>query len=224
MKANLYINFYIDKQPTRQAELEACLLANVNNPFLDRIIIVLDYKDKEQLIETLEKAEGKKAEKIHHVIKDNRPSYNYYFHLSHQFPDDINIIANTDMVIGRNALEILKKWKWKNHCLALSRWDYLCDNMNEHNTRHHANRDSQDVWMVKGRFKSIPEANFPLGKKGCDNRIAWLLDKHYIVINPSHTIRTFHYHLTGIRNYKPHGTNEDLVHPPYHLIIPSKLP
>ena len=95
--------------------------------------------------------------------------------------------------------------------------------MNDKIVRFHNRRDSQDCWIVKGRFKDIPQANFTLGKKGCDNKIAYLLSKYYDVINPSQSIRTFHLHLTNIRNYAPHGTSEDLVPPPYKFLVPCKL-
>lgn len=219
MKANIFINFYQDKQPTRQHELEACLLKNIENKELDRIIIVISKEDKDYLKELVGD-----TKKVYVAAMENRPSYNFYFKLTHQYPDDINIIANTDIVIEDDTIKKLKGWDWKNYCLALSRWDYTDNSMSSVMSKHHAHRDSQDVWAVKGRFKSIPEANFPLGKKGCDNRIAYLLDKHYILINPSQSIRTFHYHLTNIRNYAPHGTNEDLVPPPYHFVNTSKLP
>lgn len=218
MNANLYLNFYQDKEPTRQKELEACLLKNLDNGAFDRYIIVIDKKDVDYL-------KGLTNDKRVFIVATScRPSYNFYFKLSHNYPDDINIIANTDIVIEEDTILRLKGWNWKNYCLALSRWDYTDDTMDKNKSIHWAHRDSQDVWMVKGRFKDIPEADFPLGKKGCDNRIAFLLDKYYIVINPSNSIRIFHYHLTNIRNYAPHGTKKDLVEPPYKLVNPIKLP
>jgi len=96
--------------------------------------------------------------------------------------------------------------------------------MNKQVVRFYNRRDSQDAWIVQGNFKQIPEANFPLGKKGCDNKIAFLLSKKYIMLNPSRTIRTFHLHLTNVRNYAPHGTKEDLIPPPYKLIQPTNMP
>lgn len=219
IKANIYLNLYQDKHPTRQHEIEACLLKNLENKDFDRFIIVISKDDREYL-----KSLVKEDERVYIVVMDDRPTYNFYFKLTHQYPDDINIIANTDIVIESDTIKRLKGWNWRNYCLALSRWDYLDDTMSAARSKHHANRDSQDVWAVKGRFKSIPEADFPLGKKGCDNRIAYLLDKYYIVINPSQSIRTFHYHLTNIRNYAPHGTSKDLVLPPYMMVVPTKLP
>jgi len=219
MKANLYINFYRDKNLDRQNEIDSCLLKNLENHYMDRFIIVISDKDREYLKDLVND-----NRRVFVIIKEDRPTYNYYFNASFNYPDDINIVANTDIVIENDTVKRLKGWNWRNYCLALSRWDYLDDNMNKNNSKHWANRESQDVWMVKGRFKNIPEADFPLGKKGCDNRIAYLLAKYYDVINPSRSIRVFHYHLTNIRNYAPHGNPNDLIKPPYKLIFPTKLP
>lgn len=224
MKANLFINFYKDKQPTRQAELVACLIKNYLNHELDRMIIVISESDKEYLKQVFKDNGIKNTSKAYVIIKNNRPSYNYYFVASHQYPDDINMIANTDIVIDDANLRRLKRWNWRNYCLALSRWDYLDNSMDSTLTRHYANRDSQDIWIIKGRFKNIPEANFPLGIPSCDNKIAYLLDRYHIVINPSRSIRTFHYHLTNIRNYVQSGKDRIALPKPYKLLPPSKLP
>lgn len=219
MKANLFINFYVDKHPERDLELDKCLIKNVLNKEIDRIIIVLSGKDLRRLYEVLEKYD---TTKVFTITNEERPSYNYYFRLTREYNDDINIIANTDIVIDENSLKHLKKWNWRNYCLCLSRWDYLDNTMKS--SKHYRHRDSQDVWMLKGGFKEIKEADFCLGKKGCDNRIAYELSKFYQVINPSETIKTYHYHITNIKNYAPHGNPKDLISPPYKLIEPSKLP
>jgi hypothetical protein len=39
MKANLYINFYRDKNLDRQNEIDSCLLKNLENHYIDRFII-----------------------------------------------------------------------------------------------------------------------------------------------------------------------------------------
>ena len=106
--------------------------------------------------------------------------------------------------------------------MALSRWDIKTHDFAV--VRHFAEKDSQDTWALLGGFPEIPEANFPLGKKGCDNRIAHLLSNHFDVINPSKEIITYHYHISGIRNYAPQGTNEDLVAPPYKFLDCDSLP
>ena len=221
MKANLYINYYVDEKPERQHEIDMCLLANVENRDLDRVIIVLQRQHQEHLVQTLEHNNAHVSTKVFQILNEERPTYNYYFNLTAQYPEDINIIANTDIVVGVNTLKRLKRWNWGNYCLALTRWDYLDGTMNERNARFYGRPDSQDLWMVKGRFKDMPEANFRLGVMGCDNRIAYLLSEYYKVINPSKNIRIFHFHLTGIRNYD--RSIKRVFQPPYKILPPTKL-
>lgn len=226
MKANLFINYYIDNHPKRHREIVACLLSNIRNKHIDRLILVVGKEHLSNLSIVLKRNNLEEYEKQKVIISagESRPSYNEYFRMSNEYPDDINIIANTDMVIGDDTAKRIKLFKWDNYCMALSRWDYIDDGMRQDFARLHDRRDSQDVWIVKGRFKDIPEADFCLGKKGCDNKIAHLLSKYYNVINPSKSLRTFHYHLTNIRNYAPHGTTEDLILPPYKMLPTQKLP
>lgn len=221
MKANLFINFYVDNHPLRDLELDKCLVKNVLNKEIDRIIVVLTRKDLIHLNKVLEKYD---TTKVYTIINEERPSYNYYFRLTREYPYDINIIANTDIVMDDDSLKLLKTWNWRNYCLALSRWDYLNHEMSKHISRLYDHRDSQDTWILRGGFKDNKLADFCLGKKGCDNRIAHELSKFYNVINPSRSIMTFHYHITNIKNYAPHGNPKDLVKPPYKLIETSKLP
>lgn len=221
MNANLYINYYVDERPERQHELDACLIANLENHDLDRVTIVLQAQHQEHLAKTLENSKAHVSKKVFLNLNEERPTYNYYFNLTAQYPEDINVIANTDIVIGVNALARLKRWNWRNYCLALTRWDYLDNTMNEHNSRFYGKPDSQDIWMVKGGFKDIPEANFRLGVMGCDNKIAYLLSEYYNVINPSKNIRIFHFHLTGKRNYDRSVVR--VINPPYKLLPPTKL-
>ena len=81
--------------------------------------------------------------------------------------------------------------------------------------------DSQDTWIFHSKFlpsdKQIIRTNFLLGKAGCDNAIAYLFnDFGFIVFNEPYVIRTYHYHLSQIRNY----TAIDKINPPYLLIKP----
>jgi hypothetical protein len=129
--------------------------------------------------------------------------------------DDINIIANSDIYFD-STIELAKKIK-SNECFALSRWDIQSDGSAQHFNRS----DSQDVWIFRGQIKNV-SANFFLGYRGCDNRLAFEISRAgYKVSNPSLSIKTYHLHLTGIRNYNL--SNEFLVSDPYLQLPPSNL-
>jgi hypothetical protein len=57
----------------------------------------------------------------------------------------------------------------------------------------------------------------------CDNSIAHLLSvAEYEVKNPSRNLKTFHYHLTNIRNYLDiSGQATEIISPPYKLLPPT---
>ena len=226
MEINLFINYYVDKRRDRHREIVACFVNNINNIQIDRVVVFCNKRDVDNLNLVLKGNDfcDKQIEKVVFCDFEGRPTYNELFTKSSEYPNDINIIANTDITFESTGLDRLRSWNWKGYCIALTRWDYITRSMDSKIVKHYNRNDSQDCWIVKGRFKQIPEANFPLGKKGCDNRIAFLLSKYYQVINPSQTIRTFHFHLTNIRNYAPHGEEEDLIKPPYKMLKPMKLP
>ena len=55
---------------------------------------------------------------------DKRPTYQDFINYinANSNPDDIHIIANTDIYFDKN-IEVLKLINLKDTCLALSRWD-----------------------------------------------------------------------------------------------------
>jgi hypothetical protein len=145
------------------------------------------------------------------IFVEGRPTYNDYFRHTRKYPDCINVIANSDIYFD-NSILLLKDINWKaNTCIALSRWD-LQDNGS---TIHFERSDSQDVWAFYGGVPKIEGADFTLGIAGCDNVIAYLLNKSgYRIYNPSRDIKTIHYHVSGVRNYI-NGTTIQRLPPPY---------
>lgn len=225
MKTNLFINFYQDKNAERQKELVTCVLANIYNKALDTINIIVANKDLIALLTLKNYVDDAFVNKINIIPFELRPTYNHYFKFTEKYPDDINIISNKDIVMDEQSLLKLKQWDWKNYCLALSRWDFVNANMDINQAIHYNHADSQDTWMVKGAFKQCNEVNFGLGVAGCDNKIALLLEQHYIVINPSLSVKTYHYHLTNARNYTNIvGQAIERIQPPYKLVTPTVLP
>ena len=146
----------------------------------------------------------------------NKPTYDIFFQKINEVtgPDDINIICNSDIFFD-NSIALVSTMPDK-AVYALCRWDW-------HGPNHivFADRpDSQDTWIIKGRVDNV-FGNFCLGVLGCDNRIAYEFEKaKYKVSNPSKSIKTYHVHNSGIRNY----TRKDVVPKPYLTIPPSELP
>ncbi len=150
------------------------------------------------------------------VLKcDTKPTYEYFFEQINKVtgPDDINIICNSDIFFDE-TIELANHIKHK-QLFALSRWDYL------HPWRivFFDRADSQDTWIVRGKVEGV-FGSFTLGTRGCDNRIAHEFNKAgYEVLNPGKSIKTYHLHNSGIRNY----TMADVVPPPYLTVKPTTL-
>lgn len=150
---------------------------------------------------------------IKNIIEVEGRNYEDFFRAMQAYPDDVNIIANADIYFN-DTIELIKRITHY-EAFCLTRWDY--------NGNGHANfmnrSDSQDAWVIRGKPKSIT-GDFPLGKAGCDNRIAYNLKQAgYIVKNPSLSIQSIHYHVSNFRTYNPH----DRILEPYLLVKPTYL-
>ncbi|MFA6201506.1 MAG: hypothetical protein WC679_13985 [Bacteroidales bacterium] len=94
---NLFVNIYQDKNATRQAELDFCLLQNLSNPLINTIVFNCQ----------------------------DRLSYSFFFDKINKISakDDINIIANADIYFDETIQ--LASSITEHQCFALSRWDIL---------------------------------------------------------------------------------------------------
>lgn len=246
MKHNLFVNYYSDKHQERTKELDFCILENIRNKSIDNIIVIATQSDYEKLISMVSYHEILKqtslprlkiksnslTNKLVPVITNVRPTFNNYFKLMETyFPsdDNINIIANLDIIIpietlsnesGKTASSYIPTNK---DCLALCRWDALGIDYKKEN-KFLNQVDAQDCWIFRGGVPQINEADNCLGIAGTDNKIAYLLELNgYKVTNPSITLKTFHYHMTGVRNYtQVIGDDIYRIAPPYKTIQPTE--
>lgn len=80
------------------------------------------------------------------------------FELSKEYPNDINIFANSDIYFDETILHA--RYMDKNTCWALSRWDDLNDKCVLFDRK-----DSQDAWVFVGEVKKLNYADFTFGKR-----------------------------------------------------------
>jgi len=145
----------------------------------------------------------------------SKPTYEFFFQQINKVtgPDDINIICNSDIFFDETI--VLAEGLKHKQLYALSRWEWK----HPLHITHFDRPDSQDTWIVKGKVENV-FGGFTLGIRGCDNRIAYEFHKAgYAVSNPSKSIKTYHVHNSGIRNY----TMADVVPEPYLTIPTSSL-
>lgn len=147
---------------------------------------------------------------------DGRPTYQDFFNKinEHTIPEDVNVIANLDIFFDSTLINAAVIHE--SECFALSRWDVT--SMNPTSIKMYQQAGSQDAWIFKGHIRPIHFSGFPIGKLGCDNRLAHELQQaKYRVLNPCKSIRAIHYHLSGKHNYNPRNTN-DIVAGPYAFV------
>ncbi|WP_288983724.1 hypothetical protein [uncultured Flavobacterium sp.] len=144
------------------------------------------------------------------ILVHDRPTFNDLFKLSENYPNDINCYCNSDCYF--ESTKLLLKIK-ENECYALTRNDLAKNNR--------INFQSQDAWCFNGVVKNV-NADFPQGKWGCDNRLAYeLKEAGYSLINPCKQINLIHLHAIDNRDNK--RTNLNTVPPPYHFVHPSEI-
>jgi hypothetical protein len=183
---NLFTTFYNEKDLVRGIELLDCLTLNIDCKVINKIHIWLENMEDISI----------KSDKIIIIPAASRPRYNDFFNVINKVSNsnDINIIANTD-IFFKDDFEIIKHLDLENKCFTLTRWDIKEDFEAEFLGRV----DSQDVWIFKGKIKDI-DGNFYLGSLGCDNKIAYEIQKAgYNISNPSLTVRSYHLHLSQYR-------------------------
>jgi hypothetical protein len=182
---NLYTSFYQDKDPKRQNELLYCLNQNILNPLIDNIFLIVEGEVKLPV-------SGKLI-----IVNSERPTYRNFFDLVNDTvtsANDISIVANSDIYFNDTLAHLDIK---ERQCIALSRWDKRKDGLRLHNERF-----SQDTWIFKGKIRNVRFCDFYLGIPGCDNRIAYELNRAgYRLFNPANRIQSIHYHQTDLHNY-----------------------
>jgi hypothetical protein len=182
---NLYTSFYQDRDAKRQKELLYCLNQNIKNPLIDNIFLIVEGEVKLPV-------SGKLI-----IVNAERPTYRNFFDLVNDTvtsANDISIIANSDIYFNDTLAQLDIK---ERQCVALSRWDKRKDGLRLHNERF-----SQDTWIFKGKIRNVRFCDFYLGIPGCDNRIAYELNRAgYRLFNPATKIQSIHYHQTDLHNY-----------------------
>lgn len=179
----LFTSYYDSGNFNRNSELDRCIRQNIDNVFIDKIINL-----------------GSKVFEHEKVLNLNfpRPMFSDFCRIMNAIGGDYNIIANSDIFFDA-SIEKIKDHLKVNECYALSRYDVdkrgIPILFNE--------ACSQDSWIFKGSVKGVQNIDFVMGKPACDNRFAFELNKAgYTVLNPAHSIVTYHVHQSNVRSYK----------------------
>ena len=101
----LIYNYYEDKNPARKAEIDLCLQKNLENKFINTVIIETDTK----------------------------PTYGFFLNKINELtgPNDINLFCNADIFFDETIVLAETHLKHK-QAFALSRWDWINENKIQH--------------------------------------------------------------------------------------------
>jgi hypothetical protein len=209
--------YYTTEKGRRRSELKKCLTINTASPLIDKIVL---------LNERVEDFVG--HPKIEEIVIGKRLTYEDVFKKIAEFPDDvIAVFANADIAIDDLSWSTIWSLNLENKFLALLRYDVPASENIKDAKIFGPRPDSQDTWVVRAvdvksrgpeMFKNV-EFNF--GRMGCDNAIAMeMLRKKFLVVNPSLTLRTWHFHSSEVRNYN----KEDIIERDiFHYIEPTAI-
>jgi hypothetical protein len=182
---NLFFNYYRDQNEDRQKEIDFCLELNCTNKLFRNIYIVTDIQDFETSYQNV---------KI--IYSQDRPKFCDFFKLSNQYTenDSINILINTDVVIGDNFDKINLD---DNQVYCLSRKD----RKENGEFIDCVGGGSHDCWIWKGKINENA-GNFYLGKYFCDGVLANnFKDLGIGLKNPSKDLIVYHIHFSNIRHW-----------------------
>jgi hypothetical protein len=196
---NLFVNYYQCGTQKRQKELDFCKKNHKECGYFNEIINFSE-----------------------------RPTYNDFFNATKDYPNDINVLTNSDIYFNETILEVRNIKQNEVYCLTRSELDkdedgnkivVSFENKNAYNKEAKA-RHSQDVWVVNGTARHVL-GWFHIGVPGCDNRIAHELNKvGYDLKNPSDVIQCIHKHESDVRDYNlPNNYPGDRVPPPYKWVL-----
>lgn len=186
---NLIVNWH--PNPKREEELRGCLEANIRSGIFTKVVVV--------------GAMPPSVEGIEFVRSQVNPTFADLFKVANTRTgvDDINVVANTDILFDETLLVAQHMGAWDMY--ALSRY--------EDEGGLFARSDAQDAWIYRGVCK-IRKADMHMGARGCDNSLAHAAKEYgYVVSNPALSIKARHVHKIRIDN------KITKVRPPY-LMVP----
>jgi hypothetical protein len=201
----IFLQYFRHENNRRYKELKECLKKNINNNFIDKIVLIneTDYSKEWVGIPNA-------SEKINQIINGKRLTYADFIDIVNKIaPDNCYVIlANADIYFG-NTLKYLWSVNLSDKMLGLLRWDIPNEGVlfEDRAELFGPRNDSQDSWIflsnsIKSRVWDYSKFKYQLGKSGCDNRFTSdILRMKFLITNPSLSIKSYHLHNSNIRNY-----------------------
>jgi hypothetical protein len=207
------VGLYVDASAERLREFLTCIERNAANPKIADVHVFIE--DSIDSVRLRMQYSQLALSKVRLVSHGRRVTYRDLFaHANRELTGRRVIIANADIFFD-NTLSRLDGYPLSGRLLCLSRWDLHRDG----SWRLFDFENSQDAWIFESPVPDF-DCDFHLGILGCDNRLAWEAGRAGLVLsNPSHSIRAYHLHSSGIRRY----TQNQRLHGPARGVRPERL-
>tara|TARA_R110001592_G_scaffold223101_1_gene478515 strand:+ start:130 stop:1812 length:1683 start_codon:yes stop_codon:yes gene_type:complete len=211
---NIYLiqQFYIDSEEKRNKEFNFCLKKNTT--IFDKIILLNEriYTQEELRLNDEE------FQKIQQVNIEKWITYKIFLdYIRDSGLKGYFILSNLDMYFDDTVFNLRKSLLSEiKSVFSITRY-----NVNklriiglEPSILH-----SQDTWIIHSNFFATDTSIFDikLGKSACDNSVNYRFNKSgYLLYNCFKFIKTYHYHVSGIRRW----SSEPDIPPPYLFLKP----
>ena len=197
-KIYLILQFYIPNNKIRYTELKTCLNLNVKNKYIHKIILL-----NERIYSNKELGFDISQNKIEQINIGSRLQFSDIFrYVNDNNIDGYIIFSNSDIFFDKSIYNIYKlQFKTKRICLCQLRTEIKTNGIKADRFAQH----SQDVWIYHSNNKihTLNDFNFNFGVFGCDNNIAYYLNKNgFKLYNFPNLIRCIHLHKDKTRNSK----------------------
>ena len=222
MRLILYTQYFRARTPKRQEELDHCLRSNLQHPALDQMVVLRE-PDAPEL-------PGPARMAVQELEQADRLSYASWMRMLREQPDAIGILINSDIELGTGWEQLQQVLNTPESALALSRYNFQGEG--KPGRLNKFTHWTQDTWALRSDApitdSLLYASGFPIGYPGCDNRIAYVLWSHGLVVkNPCYQLETLHHQAEEVRAYDKNTDRlyggVSYVHPSLSLAEPSEL-
>jgi hypothetical protein len=219
------IQYYKHVNVKRMGEIDFALKKNIENEYIDKIVLITD--------EGVDESKLPANEKLIVVKKNKRMTYGETFDIGKSVvpegKEHILIFSNADISFDNTLRNLWSlKMKEKRLFLALLRYEYNSSSIDDIDNSNHKifgpRADSQDTWIFSRDCLDFDTSKFDYnyGIPGCDNIITIdMFRNKFLVANPAYSIKTYHHHESNIRNYHPQ--KDILYRPVYMHVVPTYI-
>lgn len=191
----LCVQYYRALSAARQAEIDACLVANVANPIIDHLYV---FAESDSL-----PSEVNASGKVEVLPLAQRLMFSDWLCLLPRKTDAIYLLSNSDIAFGDDLHLLKQALSSPMSVMALTRHNPVAGASPMLNKFP---QWTQDSWAIRTDAlmsqSLLSSCHIPLGYPGSDNRVAHAFWSHgFEIVNPCYFIKSVHHHAEPGRSY-----------------------